>query len=314
VLSKIDHGGMEIIRMILKVTQMPLQYPTEESCSPVSFSFWYSLQDEYESMTMELQQNWGPLIHHLFFELIQGLIAKLKLPDQKLLNSEEKESYRVYRIDISDTLMYIYNLLNQAMLQFMADAVCNIMGKENFDWRDVEAILFCFYSIVESCEPEGDFIRKVAEVLPRLDMSNEYLADTVIYTVGSLAEWLVDNTQFISLLLPLVVPGLQKPELALTSVLTLKRITRECRFQFDPALSLQLAEVMRKSLHTDTMAAQEQLWLIQSIGHVLSAVDENTCLNELEKTVNRYINKIQSCSEQKKLQSLIMRKLPYYMK
>ena len=118
-------------------------------------------------------------------------------------------------------------------------------------------------------------------------MSNEYLADTVIYTVGSLAEWLVDNTQFISLLLPLVVPGLQvnmfglrfsiimsnhsiqKPELALTSVLTLKRITRECRFQFDPALSLQLAEVMRKSLHTDTMAAQEQLWLIQSIGHVL---------------------------------------------
>ena len=73
VLSKIDHGGMEIIKMILKVTQMPLQYPTEESCSPVSFSFWYSLQDEFESMTMELQQNWGPLIHHLFFELIKGI-------------------------------------------------------------------------------------------------------------------------------------------------------------------------------------------------------------------------------------------------
>ena len=48
------------------------------------------------------------------------------------------------------------------MLQFMADAVCNIMAKENFDWRDVEAILFCFYSIVESCEPDGDFIRKVS--------------------------------------------------------------------------------------------------------------------------------------------------------
>ena len=77
VLSKIDHGGMEIIKMILKVTQMPLQYPTEESCSPVSFSFWYSLQDEYESMTMELQQNWGPLIHHLFFELIQGNLNRV---------------------------------------------------------------------------------------------------------------------------------------------------------------------------------------------------------------------------------------------
>ena len=78
-LSKIDHGGMDIIKMILKVTQMPLQYPTEESCSPVSFSFWYSLQDEYESMTMELQQNWGPLIHHLFFELIQGILILLSI-------------------------------------------------------------------------------------------------------------------------------------------------------------------------------------------------------------------------------------------
>ena len=47
-----------------------------------------------------------------------GLIAKLKLPDQKLLSSEEKESYRVYRIDISDTLMYIYNLLNQVLFEY----------------------------------------------------------------------------------------------------------------------------------------------------------------------------------------------------
>ena len=48
-----------------------------------------------------------------YYDMCSGLITKLKLPDQKLLSSEEKESYRVYRIDISDTLMYIYNLLNQ---------------------------------------------------------------------------------------------------------------------------------------------------------------------------------------------------------
>ena len=40
-------------------------------------------------------------------------------------------------------------------------------------------------------------------------MQNEHLADTVIYTVGSLAEWLVDNTDFINTLLPLVIPGLE---------------------------------------------------------------------------------------------------------
>ena len=35
------------------------------------------------------------------------------------------------------------------------------------------------------------------------------MAETVIYTVGALAEWLVDNTGFISSLLPLVIPGLE---------------------------------------------------------------------------------------------------------
>ena len=49
----------------------------------------------------------------------------------------------------------------------------------------------------------------MATILPRLDMSNEYMAETVIYTVGALAEWLVDNTGFISPLLPLVIPGLE---------------------------------------------------------------------------------------------------------
>ena len=44
VLSKINEGGMNIIQMILKIAKLPLQYPTEESCSPVSFTFWYSLQ------------------------------------------------------------------------------------------------------------------------------------------------------------------------------------------------------------------------------------------------------------------------------
>ena len=111
--------------MILKITRLPLQYPTEEACSPVSFTFWYSLQDEFEAMTLELQQNWGRLVHTLFFQFIEGLIVKLRLPELSQFSAEEKESYRVYRIDCSDALMYVYNLLNQSMLQFMADSVAH---------------------------------------------------------------------------------------------------------------------------------------------------------------------------------------------
>merc|ERR1712062_705700 len=101
--------------------------------------------------------------------------------------------------------------------------------------------------------------------------------------------WLVDNTHFINTLLPLVIPGLEKTDLALTSVLTLKRIKRECRFNLNQSLAIELVEVMRRSLHQGKLQPQEQLWVIQSCGHVLSAVNEEICLSELEKTVQPYV-------------------------
>ena len=41
-------------------------------------------------MNLELQQNWGRLIHGLFFQFIEGLITKLKLPDLASFTAEEK--------------------------------------------------------------------------------------------------------------------------------------------------------------------------------------------------------------------------------
>ena len=77
--------------------------------------------------------------------------------------------------------------------------------------------------------------------------------------------------------------------MALTSVLTLKRITRECRFNFSPEIAHELNVVMRNSLHGGKLQQQEQLWLIQSIGHVLGAIDAEKCLKELEVLISPYV-------------------------
>ena len=58
-LAKIEPFGAQLIQMVLKITSFPLQYPTEEAASPISFSFWYSLQDEFDAMDQQRQQNWG---------------------------------------------------------------------------------------------------------------------------------------------------------------------------------------------------------------------------------------------------------------
>ena len=44
-----------------------------------------------------------------------------------------------------------------------------------------------------------------------------------MYTVGALAEWLTYRTEYLPVLLPIVIPGLRDQSLALTAVLTLKR-------------------------------------------------------------------------------------------
>lgn len=51
---------------------------------------------------------------------------------------------------------------------------------------------------------------------------------------GSLAEWLADHPVMLGGMLPMVLQGLVKAELSVSSVSTLKRICRECRHDLGP--------------------------------------------------------------------------------
>lgn len=51
---------------------------------------------------------------------------------------------------------------------------------------------------------------------------------------GSLAEWLADHPVMMGRILPMVLQGLVKEELSVSSVSTLKRICRECRHDLCP--------------------------------------------------------------------------------
>lgn len=66
-----------------------------------------------------------------------------------------------------------------------------------------------------------------------LPSANEPLTTHPCWT-GSLAEWLADHPVMIGGILPMVLQGLGKPELSVSSVSTLKRICRECRHDLAP--------------------------------------------------------------------------------
>lgn len=56
----------------------------------------------------------------------------------------------------------------------------------------------------------------------------------LICYLGALSEWLADHPVMINNVLPLVLQALGNPELSISSVSTLKKICRECKYDLPP--------------------------------------------------------------------------------
>lgn len=72
--------------------------------------------------------------------------------------------------------------------------------------------------------------------LPHRDMVclNYPLLSLSLLPPGALSEWLADHPVMINSVLPLVLHALGNPELSVSSVSTLKKICRECKYDLPP--------------------------------------------------------------------------------
>ncbi|CAF4102505.1 unnamed protein product [Rotaria sp. Silwood2] len=105
-------------RLVMKCTEMKGQYPIEETCSALPFSFWNTLEEEIISINEKTNQDILLELFRSYFEnLIEVLISKGQLPDnENIFTYEDKELFRCYRSDIIDTMLCMYNILgNRAM-------------------------------------------------------------------------------------------------------------------------------------------------------------------------------------------------------
>lgn len=75
------------------------------------------------------------------------------------------------------------------------------------------------------------FVTCITFTLHHVRICNECL---FLALLGALAEWLADHPVMISKVLPLVLHALGNPELSVSSVSTLKKICRECKYDLLP--------------------------------------------------------------------------------
>ncbi|CAF3932793.1 unnamed protein product [Rotaria sp. Silwood2] len=105
--------------LVMKCTDMKGQYPVEETCSELTFSFWYALQEEVTSIDDDDKRIILLELFRPYFErLIEVLISKGQLPDnESIFTSEDKETFRCYRVDITDTMMCMHNVLSNRAIE-----------------------------------------------------------------------------------------------------------------------------------------------------------------------------------------------------
>nr|XP_040026534.1 importin-13-like [Gasterosteus aculeatus aculeatus]XP_040026535.1 importin-13-like [Gasterosteus aculeatus aculeatus]XP_040026536.1 importin-13-like [Gasterosteus aculeatus aculeatus] len=304
-LEQVEHWQeyLALVNMILFCTGIAGHYPVSETSSSLTLTFWYTLQDDILSFEEDKQAVYLQVYRPVYFQLVDVLLHKSHYPSEEEYASwspDDKEQFRIYRVDISDTLMYVYEMLGAELLSSLYDR----LGRQLMDpqqsavWQDTEALLFGFQSIAETIDVNySDVIPGLIGLIPRINISNVMLADTVMYTIGSLAEWLADHPVMIAGILPMVLQGLGKPELSVSSVSTLKRICRECRHDlapYAPDILTTSQDVLVKEIHKSSQC----MWLMQALGFLLSALPVEEILGRLHSLITPHVQRLDTLAQQ----------------
>uniref|UniRef100_A0A3Q4MFG7 Importin-13 n=1 Tax=Neolamprologus brichardi TaxID=32507 RepID=A0A3Q4MFG7_NEOBR len=193
-LEQVDHWQeyLALVNMILFCTGIPGHYPVNETTSSLTLTFWYTLQDDILSFEEEKQSVYLQVYRPVYFQLVDVLLHKSHYPSQEEYaswSSDDKEQFRIYRVDISDTLMYVYEMLGAELLSNLYERLGRLLmdPQQSAVWQDTEALLFGFQSIAETIDVNySDVIPGLIGLIPRINISNILLADTVMYTIEAI--------------------------------------------------------------------------------------------------------------------------------
>ncbi|XP_066537326.1 importin-13 isoform X2 [Hoplias malabaricus] len=299
-LEQVDHwqSFQALVNMILSCTGIPGHYPVDETSSSLTLTFWYTLQDDIMSLDAEKQTLYLQVYRPVYFQLVEVLLHKAHFPsdqDYASWSSDDKEQFRTYRVDISDTLMYVYELLGPELLRNLYDKLGVLLTDtlHSPSWQDIEALLFGFQSIAETVDVGySDVIPGLIGLIPLVTASNIHLAETIMLTIGSLAEWLADHPVMLAGVLRLVLQALSNADLSVSTVSTLKRICRECRHNLLPHSDDILTasqEVLVKQIHKSA----QSMWLMQALGYLLSSLPDEEILGKLLSLLSPHIQQLE---------------------
>jgi len=134
-------------------------------------------------------------------------------------------------------------------------------------------------------------------LLPTIKIDSDFLAETFLYTIGTMVEWLSLNTEYLQPLVGIVLPYLLQENLTLQCVLTLKRLTSECGC-FMLSYAGEIMSQLTNVLTSEMLRPAEEGSLMQCAGYVLSEMSIDDCMKHLESLLMLKIQQLNVLSEE----------------
>lgn len=296
--------SFDLLNFVLKCSNLPGLYPVDESSSTLTFGFWYTLQEDILSLDTAECASLMLMIKPYYRDLVCIMLRKSMFPSDENYNwsLEDKEMFRCYRQDIADTFMYCYVVLNLEMLDILMTKLDEALGIDNstaiIRWNEIETVLHAFGAVAESIEYENLYLPKLMSTIkniPIKDLPIKVTA-TALDTVGSFSEWFMDHPDLLENVFPLILSGLNKPELATSATMALKDVTQNCQKYLTPYADhiLLTAQIV---LQIGTLKLAERKRLMYSVGRVLSILSVDKIMYYLNMILESSFADLQKYSE-----------------
>ncbi|XP_054707972.1 importin-13-like [Uloborus diversus] len=289
---------IKFISFILKCSATPGQYPVDEVCSEQAFGFWYTLQDAivssdrgFESLLL--------VFHPVFQSLLDTYLVKLRYPPESIYKqwkSDEKESFRCYRQDIGDSIMYCYNILRQAALANLIthlSIATTTVTNDPSQWQYLEACLFAFKEVAENVDvKESCYIPMFMAHLGNIPLQHIRIISATMEAIGSFAEWINMHPNVLGCVIPLLLMGLRNSEVAISATFALKDITRDCYSTMRP-FAEQILHTSLEALKDNVLKSREKVRIMCTVGKVLSIMPYSFIMNYLDNLLSPIFSELQ---------------------
>ncbi|XP_044755741.1 importin-13 [Coccinella septempunctata] len=264
----------DLFKCVLDCVNLPGVYSVHENISNLSFGTLYTIQEEVTSFEVSGYAKLLLLIKPFYRSLVYILLRKGEYPlNETNWSEDDRDAFRCYRTDISDTFLYCYNVLNLELIDMLYTRLTEILKKKDYQWNELEACLHAVSSVAECTESENLYLPRLMVTIKDIpfDTLNSKVLSTAITAIGNYSGLISENHEVLEYTLPLVIKALENPDISLTATMALKDITNSCQ-KFMLPYSEPILNQIQKVLTMGILKMPANRRLFACMGRVLSVL------------------------------------------